>query len=89
MKPSLDWSDTVEVSLWLDGLRSSFADLDAAASDMLKPARKRQLGPALHAKNYAAARAQIRTALAYAAPDTTPDPELSDPAGCGGAGPVL
>ena len=79
-RPSLDWSDPVAVSRWLGGLRVSFADADAAARDMLRPERKRQLGPATHRAHYLAARAQILKAIEYAtAPE--PDPEPSDPAG--------
>jgi hypothetical protein len=76
----LDFTNPAEVADWLEGLRVSFEDLDGAASDMLEPPRRRRLGPKLHAENYRAARAQIRTALAYAAPE--PDEgEPSDPAG--------
>jgi hypothetical protein len=86
-RASLDWSDPIEVSKWLAGLRLSFNDADAVAEDMLLPSRQRELGPALHATNYHAARKQIVQALDYAtAPDD--DGEPSDPAGNGGAGPV-
>ena len=85
-RASLDWSDPIEVSKWLAGLRLSFNDADAVAEDMLLPPRQRELGPTLHATNYRAARAQIVQALDYAtAPD---DDEPSDPAGSGGGGPV-
>jgi hypothetical protein len=63
---SLDWSDPEALRAWLAGLRASFADLDAAASDMLRPPQERELGPVLHAKNYKDARAQILEALDYA-----------------------
>ena len=82
-RPSLDWSDPIAVSRWLAGLRLAFNDADAAALDMLKPPRSRELGPVLHAANYGAARAQLLQALDFA-----DAPEPSDPAGCGGAGPV-
>jgi hypothetical protein len=78
-RPSLDWSDRIAVSKWLAGLRVSFDDLDAVASDMLRPPRERQLGPALHAKNYGDARAQILRALDFAA-----EPEPGSPTGNGG-----
>lgn len=82
MSARLDWSDAVEVSLWIDGLRASFADLDATASDMLRAPRKRELGPALHSRNYEAARSQILQALDYANASPEPDDgEPSDPAG--------
>ena len=75
------------MSKWLAGLRLAFNDADAAALDMLRPPRARELGPALHAENYGAARVQILQALLFAeAPE--PDPEPSDPAGNGGAGSV-
>jgi hypothetical protein len=51
---SLDWSDPIEVSKWLAGLRLALNDADAAALDMLRPPRARELGPALHAANYGA-----------------------------------
>lgn len=80
-RAALDWSDATEVAIWLAGLRQSFADADAAALDMLRPPRSRELGPALHADHYNAARAQILQALDIAGPD-----EHGDPAGAGGAG---
>jgi hypothetical protein len=87
-RPSLDWSDPIAVSRWLAGLRLAFNDADAAALDMLRLPRARELGPALHAANYGAARTQILQALDFAtAPE--PDPEPSDPARNGGAGSIL
>jgi hypothetical protein len=89
---ALDWSDPLAVAQWLSGLRSAFNDCDAVALDMLRPPRSRELGPAIHAKNYNAAREQVLQALDLAAGppanDTEPDPEPGDPAGNGGAGPV-
>jgi hypothetical protein len=64
--PPLDWTDPAAVSHWLDGLRVAFADADATALDMLKPARDRELGPALHARNYGEARTAVLAALAAA-----------------------
>lgn len=58
-RDALDWSDPIAVSKWLAGLRLSWNDADAVAEDMLLPPRQRSLGPALHAKNYGEARAQI------------------------------
>ena len=84
---SLDWSDPIAVSRWLAGLRLSFNDADAAALDMLRPARARELGPALHREKYEGARAQILQALDYAAAPE-PDDGHGDPSGNGGAGPV-
>jgi hypothetical protein len=84
---SLDWSDPSAVSRWLASLRVSFDDADAVTRDMLRPACARELGPALHAKNYDDARAQILRALTYAeAPES--DPEPNGPAGSGGTAPV-
>jgi hypothetical protein len=65
-RESLDFTDPAVVRAWLVGLRASLDDLDAAASDMLRPPRRRRLGPVLHAEHYRAARDQIRTALDYA-----------------------
>jgi hypothetical protein len=66
IRPSLDWRDPAAVSQWLSGLRSSFQDLDAAAQDMLRHPRDRELGPALHRAHYHAARGQVLAALALA-----------------------
>jgi hypothetical protein len=54
--PSLDWTDPQAVAAWLARLRESFADLDAVASDMLRPPRERELGPVLHEQYYGEAR---------------------------------
>ncbi len=86
-RPSLDWSDPVAVSRWIAGLRLAFNDADGIALDMLKPPRSRELGPMLHADTYSKARAQILQALDFAT-TREPEPEPSDPAGNGGAGPV-
>ena len=75
-RASLDWNDRAAVARWLAGLRTSFADLDAVAIDMLRPPHERELGPVLHAKNYGAARLQIWRALDFALP---PDPEGGAP----------
>lgn len=87
-RASLDWTDATEVSIWLAALRQSFADADAVALDMLRPPRSRELGPALHAEHYSAARAQFLKAIDYA---TAPEPhgEPSDPAGSGSSLPLL
>jgi hypothetical protein len=72
------------ISLWLAGLRESFDDADGAALDMLRPPRKRELGPKIHARTYRAARKQILDALDYAtAPE--PDGEGGAPTSNGGA----
>ena len=84
-RPSLDWSDPIEVSIWLAGLRLSFNDADAAALDMLRPARARELGPALHREKYTDARAQILQALDYATAPEPDDEGHGDPSGNGGS----
>ncbi len=85
-RSSLDWADPLAVARWLGSLRLAFNDADAISLDMLRPPRKRELGPVLHARNYGDARAQVLRALDYAsAPD--PEGEPPDPAGFGGAGP--
>ncbi len=80
---SLNWSDPVAVSKWLGGLRVTFRDADAVIQDMLRPPRARELGPALHARNYEEARAAILKAIDFA---STPEPEPEE--GDGGAGPI-
>jgi len=49
---------------------------------MLRSPRERELGPALHAKNYGDARTQILSALDFA---TAPAPEPDGAAGNGAA----
>ena len=85
-RTSLDPADPIAFGRWLAGLRSAFNDLDAVALDMLRPPRFRELGPAIHARNYTAAREQVLQALDFAAAPE-PAPEPGDPAGSGGAGP--
>jgi hypothetical protein len=80
---SLDGSDPIAVTKWLEGLRSAFNDADAVALDKLRPPRDRKLGPAVHAKNDEEARAAILAALQYAA---TPEPEPQEDDG--GPGPM-
>jgi hypothetical protein len=83
----LDWNDPEAVRLWLHGVRVSFSDFDAVASDMLRPKHLRRLGHQTHKSMYRAARAQLRMALDYATPEKPPPqyPGPSDPAGCGGS----
>lgn len=82
-RPSLDWSDEVEVSRWLGRLRVHLNDADAVVRDLLRAPRQRELGPVLARQNYAAAHAAIVDAINFASA-----PEPSDPAGSGDAGPV-
>jgi len=81
-RTSLDPADPIAFGRWLAGLRTAFHDLDAVALDMLRPPRSRELGPAIHAANYGAAREQVLQALDFAVA-----PEPGDPAGNGDAGP--
>ncbi len=78
----LDWTQPIQVTIWLVGLRLAFDDADGAALDMLRPPRSRHLGPRQHRRLYREARAQILSALDYAGPED----ERGDPAGSGGSG---
>jgi len=82
VKPALGWTDPAAVARWLLSLRIAINDADDIARDLLRPLRSRELGPRMHRD----ARAGVRRLLDYADP-APPDPEPSDPAGCGGAGP--
>ena len=72
----------------LVALRVACDDADAVAEDMLRPPRKRQLGPVLARQNYDEARSKIVTGIAYLLRATADEPEQGDPSGNGGAGPV-
>jgi hypothetical protein len=69
----------------LIALHSAFDDLDGVASDMLKPHRKRELGPVVHARIYGDSKAKLVSALAFLADVFG---ETGDPSGNGGAGPA-
>jgi hypothetical protein len=56
----------------------SFNDADVTALDMLRPPRARELGPALHAKHYREARAQIVQLLDYVRLSITYQSETAD-----------
>jgi predicted amidohydrolase YtcJ len=71
-RASLDWHDDEAVARWLGALRVSLNDAHAVTRDMLRAPRERELGPALHARNYDAAWQQVVEAIEYA---TKPDPE--------------
>ncbi len=73
----LDFTDPEAVAHWLAGLRAAFNDLDAVGLDLLCDPRDRELGPALAARNYHAARDQILSALNFARPD--PEAGEADP----------
>jgi hypothetical protein len=74
----LDFTDPAAVRAWLADIAGHFADVDALVRDMLAPPWKRELGPVLHAVNYAEARDAILDALACAGA-IEPDGEPSDP----------
>jgi hypothetical protein len=74
------------VMSWLDALETAWSDADEAARDMLRPPRRRRLGPHLHRKLYRAAAKSVASLLAYAMPSPDEEPERGDPAGAGGAG---
>jgi hypothetical protein len=80
-RPSLDWKDARAFAEWFRALKVSLNDSHAVALDMLRAPRERELGPALHAKNYGDAWSQIAQAIEYATP---PDPD--DDGEPGGAG---
>lgn len=46
-------------------LRVAVDDADAAAEDMLRAPRRRELGPVLHRKQYTEARHKITATIAY------------------------
>jgi hypothetical protein len=66
-------------------LRVSCDDADTVVRDMLRPLRKRELGPALHRQSYREARDKIVTALDYLLRLVRDDGEHGDPSGSGGS----
>lgn len=66
-------------------LRVAVDAADAVTRDMLKSPRERELGPVLHNANYGEARSKIAAGFAFLMAGVEPEP--SDPAGSGGAGP--
>ena len=80
----LTFDDHAEARAWLESLRVSFDDIDAVALDMLRPARRRNLGPREHRRLYREARGKVVALLASPSNDT--EPEHGDPAGSGGSG---
>ena len=90
-RATLDWNDPAARADWLAKLRVDLHDANAITQDMLRPPRERDLGPALHAKNYGEAWAKVEQLMAYA---TGSEPEggngaagddAGDPAGVGGS----
>jgi hypothetical protein len=68
MMPRLDWRDPAAVRAFLTELRATLDDAHAVVGDMLSPPRTRELGPALHRRQYREARAKIGQLLALAMP---------------------
>lgn len=68
-----------EIRRTLLDLRVAVDDADAITADMLRIPRRRELGPALHRKQYVEARGKITTAIAYlmrvAGDDVPTEPE--------------
>jgi hypothetical protein len=70
-------------------LNEGWNDADAVTADMLRPLRRRELGPVLARRNYRDARDKIVTALAYLVKlASESDDGPADPSGNGGAGPA-
>jgi hypothetical protein len=76
----LDPKDPRAFAEWFGRLRVSLNDAHAVSLDMLRAPRERELGPAMHAKNYGDAWAQIAQAIEYAMP---PDDDDGEPGGAG------
>lgn len=64
----LDWSDPEAVRRWVIDFRVVVDDLDTVIADMLRPARRRELGHVTHVEKCREARQAIVQALAYALP---------------------
>jgi hypothetical protein len=69
----LDFANLPAVAEWLADLYDRVGDVDAIVADMLAPPDVRELGPVLHAANYAEARDAIIDAFMYAGIVTEPD----------------
>jgi hypothetical protein len=87
MPPRIDWRDPAAARAFVEELRATLDDAQAVVTDMLRPARARELGPAMHRRQYREARGKVAQLLVLAMPGPR-DPERGDPAGCGGAGPT-
>ncbi len=70
---------------WMARLRSAVDDAHAVTRDQLRAPRDRRLGPVLHRELYDEAAGTIAYLLDN---PPEPDPEPSDPAGSGDAGPT-
>lgn len=65
-------------------LRVSFDDADEVAQDMLRPTRKRTLGPVSHRASYDEARGNIVKSIDYLMMIVSDDETPRDPSGNGG-----
>jgi len=68
-------------------LDARVAAADALVTDMLRPPRRRELGPVLHHQNYGEARGKLTAAIGYLMRLASIG-ENGDPSGNGGAGPT-
>ncbi len=57
--------DRAELRRILMDMRVAIDDADAVSRDMLRPPRLRELGPALHSRQYREAHAKLIAALEY------------------------
>ncbi len=57
--------DPADLRRSLVDLRIAFEDADAVTRDMLRPPRLRELGPALHSRQYREAYEKIAQVMAY------------------------
>jgi hypothetical protein len=62
----LDWTDPAAVRLWLHTLRVAWDEAAGVSEDMLRPPRKRSLGPRMHGKLYFDAAGSVESLLAFA-----------------------
>ncbi len=65
--------DRAELRRLLMDMRVAIEDADAVSRDMLRPPRLRELGPALHSRQYREAHEKMITALAYLLRETEGD----------------
>jgi hypothetical protein len=61
--PTLNFDNPAAVAEWLRGLRESLCDADVVTRDMLRPKRKRDLGPKLHREHYEGAWKQVEQSM--------------------------
>ena len=84
----LDFGDVDAVWRFIIDLRVAVDDADGVIRDALRPLGKRELGRALHRRNYREARERIVSLLDYATPPAPDgDAEPGGPAGNGGSPP--